>query len=123
MKKAFVAPADLAPPFVLTTVREKILFSQILYLKVFAEPWRESSPPEASASSTNQNLNYKQKGRQMPPFDLYLHHIFHLFGVKGHKSLVELLCRVVAHLLLTVIHRGYLKDNGKISSGLYGNCE
>jgi len=47
MQRAFVAPADLVPPFVLTTVREKILFSQILYLKVFAELFAKSSPPEA----------------------------------------------------------------------------
>ena len=47
MQIAFVALADLAPPSVLTTVREKILFSQILYLEVFAELWRESSLPEA----------------------------------------------------------------------------
>jgi len=47
MQRAFVALADLVPPFVLTTVREKILFSQILYLKVFAELFAKSSPPEA----------------------------------------------------------------------------
>jgi len=32
---------------VLTTARERILFSQILYLKIFAELFAKSSPPEA----------------------------------------------------------------------------
>jgi len=51
---------------VLTTVREKILFSKIHYLKFFAELFAKSSPPEAPASPTNQNL--KAKGAVLAPF-------------------------------------------------------
>jgi len=40
----------LLRPYVLTTARGKILFSKIHYLKIFAELFAKSSPPEASAS-------------------------------------------------------------------------
>ena len=38
-----------------------------------------------------------------------------------HKSLIKLLRRIIPHLLLTVIHRGDLKDDGEVSSGADGD--
>ena len=76
MQKVFVAPADLVPPLRAHHGQKKILFSQILYLKVFAELWRESSPPEArvlpdklpQGIDTFGMQNFKAKGAVLAPF-------------------------------------------------------
>ena len=63
----------------------------------------------------------RKEGKKEPSLWLGSKGSFHRNAHLLHQSCVKFLGGVVAHLLLSVVHRRDLKHDGKVSSGTYGD--
>ena len=67
----------------------------------------------------NKMSEIKQKTESFLKSFLFV--FLNLFAHTVKQLLIEFLCRVVAHLFLSLVHRGNFENNCEISSGAYGD--